>query len=134
MSQYASIAELYLYGAPSTAFGGLSSDVLTDALQAASGRVDAALRTRRDNTQLPLTTYGADVRQAVCKLAAYECISVRGYNPAAGADVSLRMRYEDAERWIRALAKGEIHLDVVPAQTSASQGSATVISNTARGW
>lgn len=134
MSQYATTAELYLYGAPSTAFGGLGADVLTDALQAASGRVDSALRARRANTQLPLTTYGADVKMAVCKIAAYEAISVRGYNPAIGADVALRMRYDDAMRWIQGVARGEIHLDAEPALTGPTQGSASVTSNTARGW
>lgn len=134
MSQYATIAELYLYGAPSTVFGGLASTVLDDALQAASGRVDSALRTHRANSQLPMTAWGADVRQAVCKIAAYEVLSVRGFNPAAGSDANIRMRYDDAERWIRGIARGEIHLDVTPALTSASQGSAQVLSNTRRGF
>lgn len=134
MSQYASIAELYLYGAPSTAFGSLASTALDDALQAASGRVDSALRTHRANTQLPLTTYGADVKQCVCKLATYELLSLRGFNPAAGSDANVRMRYDDAMAWIRGVAKGEIHLDVEPVLTSASQGSAIVSSSTARGW
>lgn len=134
MSQYATIAELYLYGAPSTVFGGLASTVLDDALQAASGRVDSALRTHRANSQLPMTVWGADVRQAVCKLATYEVLSVRGLNPAAGSDANIRMRYDDAERWIRGVARGEIHLDVTPALTSPSQGSAQVLSNTRRGW
>jgi phage gp36-like protein len=44
------------------------------------------------------------------------------------------MRYDDAERWIRGVARGEIHLDVTPALTSASQGSVAVSSNPLRGW
>lgn len=131
MSQYATIAELYTYGAPSVAFGSLSSDVLTNALTAASSIADGYMRSRY---AMPLTTWGSDLRQAVCKIAAYEVLSVRGYNPAAGADVNLLNRHLEAMAWLRAVSRGEVHLDVTPALATPSQGSAVVVSGTRRGW
>lgn len=132
MSQYATISDLYRHGARAEAFSGLSSAVLDAGLQAASGKIDSALRTHRANTQLPLTAWGEDVRIAVCKLAAYEILSVRGH--ASGDDGNLLVRHTQAEAWRRALARGEEHLDVEPAFTNASQGSAVVVSNTRRGF
>jgi len=44
------------------------------------------------------------------------------------------MRYDDAVRWRAGVARGEVLLDVTPALSSPSQGSAVVLSNTSRGW
>jgi phage gp36-like protein len=131
VSQYATIEELYTYGAPAVAFGSLPSDVLTNALTAASSLADGFLRSRY---AMPLTAWGSDLKQAVCKIATYEVLSVRGYNPAAGADVNLLNRHLEAMAWLKGVSRGEIHLDVTPALATPSQGSAVVVSASRRGW
>lgn len=131
MTTYATIAELYVYGAPSVAFGGISVDVLTNALASASALVDSYIRSRYTP---PLTVWGSDVKMAVCKIAAYDALSVRGYNPAAGSDPNILERHNAALSWLRGVSRGEIHLEVTPALATASQGSAVVSSSRRRGW
>lgn len=131
MSQYATLAELYIYGAPSVAFGTITTDALTVALTSASSIVDSFIRSRY---ALPLTVWGSDLKQATCKIAAYEVLSVRGYNPAAGSDVNILNRHIEAMSWLKGVSRGEIHLDVTPALATASQGSGVVVSNSRRGW
>lgn len=131
MTQYATIAELYTYGAPAVAFGGLGTDVLTNALVAASALVDSYIRSRYTP---PLTAWGSDIKQAVCKIAAYEALVVRGYNPAAGSDPNILARHDAAVAWLRGVSRGEIHLDVTPALATPSQGSAVVSASRRRGW
>jgi phage gp36-like protein len=131
VSQYATLAELYVYGAPSVAFGTITLDALTVALQSASTMADSFIRSRY---ALPLTAWGTDLKMSVCKIATYEVMSVRGYNPAAGSDVNYLNRHLEAMAWLKGVSRGEIHLDVTPALSTASQGSGVVVSNSRRGW
>lgn len=131
---YATITELHAFGASSAAFGSITDDAKTAALAAASVVVDGYLRSRFPRASFPLTSVGDDVKQAVCKLATYELLSVRGFNARAGADEQIAKRYDDAIAWCKAVSRGEVHLAVEPANPSPSTGMARVASNTRRGF
>jgi phage gp36-like protein len=60
------------------ALTGIPDADLAKALEASSAEVDSYLRNR---FTLPLTTWGADLRRAVCILAAFDVLSVRGLDP-----------------------------------------------------
>lgn len=110
MSIYASLAQLYVHGAPQRAFGSISDADKEAALEAASETIDTYFRGR---FPLPLVTWDHSVVENTCKIAAYELISgARGYNPAAGADTSLLDRYNQAISWCVKVQKQQAHPNV----------------------
>lgn len=130
MSQYASITDLYAYGFPLTAQGNLKSDQLDDALVAASAMADSFLVARY---ALPLVNPQTEIAlvEAVAKIAAYQLLSIRGYNPASGADVNIRNRYEDAIRWLNLVQRQQANLLNQPLPVTGTQyNQPTLISNT----
>lgn len=135
MSRYGELADLYTYGAPSSAFGTLTDAEREAGIEAASAEADSALRARGP---LPLTRWGNDLKLKVIVIAAYELMCRAGFNPNAGSDVNYRLRAEDARAWLKAVARGEMHPDVdfSPAKTETSTAYAQprVRSNTNRGW
>ena len=105
---YAALSDLTTYGLPATALGQIASGVQQAALDSGSDVADTYISA---SLMLPLLTpYPTSLIQAVCKIAAYELMSVRGYSGAAGADENIRLRYEDAVRWLKGIANKSIHL------------------------
>lgn len=104
--QYATIPELYIHGAPSRVFGQLSTDTLNGGLQSASSKVATFLRARY---VLPILTWDDSIVEATCKIATYDLLSVRGFNPASGADVNIRDRYLDAMAYLEKVQKSQAH-------------------------
>lgn len=112
VSNYATIAELYALGsAPEIAYGDLDDPTKLAALQAASEIVDDHIRARYS---LPLIAWGFSITEATCKIAAYNLLSDRGYNPGAGADVNIRDRYVDAMAFLERVQKQQAHPNVTP--------------------
>lgn len=112
MSQYATLDDLYRSGFPETARAEFTDDALTDGLVKASGVADSHLRGRY---RLPLVSYPSELSMYVSWIAAYLILSTRGFNPASGADVNLRQRYEDALEWLEGVQAKRIHPDISPA-------------------
>jgi phage gp36-like protein len=86
---------------------------------------------------LPLATYGEDIRGAEAKIADYEMLSRRGYNPDGGSDSNIRMRHDDALRWLEAVARGSARIlspDNVDATPSTYEGSSYTVTRAKRGW
>jgi phage gp36-like protein len=115
MSTYASLADLTLYGCPATSLGALSTDQQNAALSSASEVVDSYLRGR---FSLPLTAWGVDITEATCRIAAYNLMNIRGYNPASAADVNLLDRYTAAISWLRDVQRQAAHPNVTPQQAA----------------
>lgn len=109
---YASIADLTTYGLPATALGALSVPQQQAEVDAASARVDSYLRGRY---ALPLVAWGVEITEATCRIAAFNLLSVRGYNPAAGADENIRERYVDAIEWLERVQSKAAHPAITPA-------------------
>lgn len=135
MSVYATAADLTRLAIPAEALEGITVEDQDAALSAASSVADGYLASRYT---LPLTSWGDDLRRAVCLIAAYDLMTRRGYNPEGG-DEQLRLRYEDAIRWLERVADGKVTPpaeDSSTAGTSASAGlgSPEVRSGTKRGW
>jgi phage gp36-like protein len=81
------------------------------------------------------TAWGNDLSAAVCKIAAYELLAIRGFNPD-GDDEQVRKRYEDAMKWLADIAAGRISpvglVDSTPDEPD--EGGAEVVTLPARGW
>lgn len=132
---YATTADLSTYGANASTFTGISNGDMVAALAAASAEADGYLRARYPRAELPLTTYDADLKLAVVKIATFELVAKRGFNPNAGSDVVIAKRADDARAWLKALSRGEVSLSLAPDPATSSVAEApAVTSKPLRGW
>jgi phage gp36-like protein len=116
---YATQDDLFRLGLPEGALRGVSPSAIEDALEAASRLADSYLRARY---ALPLTAWDEALTRAVAAIAAYDLMAVRGYDPARGADEVLRLRYEDAIRWLERVAAGEVTPEVEDSTPDVHEG------------
>lgn len=125
---YATITDLYTYGAPESAFSGLDESTLTAGLDAASVFVDGYLRSRY---KLPLTSWGTDITRTTAIVATYDLLTARGYNPM-GPDQLLQVRYDNAVKWLRGVATQAIQASVTPTEIEAGYPEPYVRTNPRR--
>lgn len=102
------------------------------AIDAASARADGYLGAR---FRLPLISWGDDLKQAVCAIAAFELIAARvGFNPEANHNLVILTRKEDSIRWLEQVSRGHITpaniVETAPPAASVSK----VYCNKPRGW
>ncbi len=111
---YATV-EYFRLNAPSAqAFVNTSDDVIQSGLNRRSRFMDGYLMRK---FLLPLVSWEDDLRGAVTDMTAYDAMVVRGYNPES-ADVTLRMRFEDALSWAKS-----IPLNTTPLVVDSSGGT-----------
>lgn len=72
---------------------------------------------------LPLLAWPSSFTYHCAKIACYICLSARGYNQEAGADVQWKEDYEKAMKWCGGIQRQEIHPQVQVSQPS--PGNAT---------
>ncbi len=92
-TQYASTADLANLGLVSAALANVQPGMQDAALVASSAVIDSYLESRY---ALPLVSWGSDLVRVASVIAAYDIMTARGYNPAAGTDTNIRQRYLDA--------------------------------------
>ena len=117
---YATLDDLFRLGLPEGALRGVPTATLEDALEAASRLADSYLRARYT---LPLTSWDEALTRAVAAIAAYDLLAVRGYDPTRGADEVVRLRYEDAIRWLERVASGAVSPDIRDSTPETREGS-----------
>lgn len=115
MAVYATTADLYVLGASQELLGNVSVQDQDTALAAASRLADGYLSKR---VTLPIAVeagkYPEDLRRAVCQIAAWDCLAVRGLAPEG--DTTLESRHDAAMKWLEAVAEGRVQ----PTWTDAS--------------
>ncbi len=127
---YANLDDLSEAGVAVGALGSVSFTTQQRALQRASRIADSYLR---DRYNLPLECpYDQGLVDAVVQIATWRLMQRRGFNPNDPSDVSLRMGYEDAVKWLTRVANGQAQLCVVQAVPASLQP--TVGTNPARGY
>jgi phage gp36-like protein len=121
-SQYASLSDLTTFGAPATALNTpqLTPAIQTGALIAASAVMDTYF-TGRYGSQMPFTAWGVELNDCCARIAVYQLLSVRGFNPASAADINIRNRYLDAIDWLNKVQRQAIHPNVTPTQNASPQ-------------
>ena len=132
-SQYCFVADVQAQINP-IALTNITTTQITAACQEASEEADSYLRGRY---ALPLLAWGSDITSHVARIAVYILLTARGYNPAAGADDLIRIRYEHALEWFRGIQRQSVHPDVTP--SVAQPGDTThdlpqVRTSPQRGW
>lgn len=129
MAAYADVADLGTYALPSAALAAFSPADKTAALEAASRVADSYLAAR---SSVPLSTWGTDLRAAVCQLAAYDLLTKIGFD-SPGDGSSFRQRRDDALAWLRDVSKG-VAVISGGATTPAPIAAARVSTSDPRGW
>lgn len=128
---YANLEDFEEHGLPAAAAKTRTPSQTCAALAAASETASGKLAARYD---LPIVAWGTDLTQAICKIAGYDMLSVRGFNPD-GDDANVRTRYEDASSWLDDVVAGEINpVGLVDSTPDVEDDGAIVLSNPARGW
>jgi len=133
-SLYCSVSDLTTIGINAISLQDVSLVDQQNAIVAASALIDDHISGRY---QLPLLAWPYSFTLHCSKIAVYICLSVRGYNPDAGADPLWVQDYEKAMEWARGIQRQAIHPQVTP--SSPSPGNATydlpqVITSPQRGW
>ena len=138
MSQYATAAEFDVYGIlPLARPASIDSTKINAALIAASGRADSYLKSR---FQTPITSWGVDLTQVVCAIAAFELISTTLlFNPESNENKTMTARFDSAIRWLEQVSAGRATpTNIVDSDPSAAPGgpasAARAFGNTRRGW
>lgn len=107
MSQYAQIQDLKTFGVNEIALQTIPTEVLNNALIAASERMDSYFRGRY---QLPLLPpFDVSITMNCAYIASYIVMSQRGFRPDQGADELIRMNFQDAIRWCEGVQRQAIH-------------------------
>ncbi len=133
MSAYAVLSDLYALGLPLVAMGSVSSAVQQKCLDARNEFADDKLRARYT---LPIfTPYPQSLVQAVCHLAAWDILVIRGYNPQSGADVVIVDRANAALKWFDDVERQRAHPNVKDsAGGDPSYAAPLIISKSKQGW
>ena len=132
---YATTSDLIRIGISAAALRNISTADQIMALEAASDLADGYLASRYS---LPIVGYQDDLKRAVCCIAAYDLLSTRGF-ANSGADENVRLRYEDALKWLKEVSQGRINpVGIVdsggPFVLGQSIIAADVLSDEPRGW
>lgn len=129
---YANETDLERFGLPTPTLEGIDSPTKAAALDAASQIADGYLRSAY---VLPLSAYGADLTRHVVAIAVYDLLTRRGFDVDAGTDEHVRLRYQDAIRWLEQIAGGRIKpFSIVDSTPATREGRARVSSGEGRGW
>jgi phage gp36-like protein len=137
MTRYADISDFGLAGVDATIIATIDNSEALRHLDMASSLADSYLG-RRINT--PLLVWGDDLRQCVCRLAAYDLASINVGLPVA-ADPSkdlFKINYDLAIKWLEGVAEGKITPSWIANGTqgtsNASRIAPHVLTKPQRGW
>lgn len=133
MTDYADLADFYVYGLTLVQCGPVSVGVVQSCIDARNEYADTKMRARY---KLPLLApFPADLKMHVCHLAAWDVWLIRGANPGAGADVNIPTRGELALRWFDDVERQRAHPNVVESGSEdPGYAAPRIISKPKQGW
>lgn len=135
MTAYHTLSDLHQFGISAEACGRVSSGDQQAIVDARNAWADGKLRGRY---QLPLLAWDVDLRMMLAQVSAYDVMIRRGYNPAAAADINIRLRFDDAIAWFNGVERGNTHPNVTESPKAAavtpSLQAPLVLSSPKRGW
>lgn len=118
--QYCTATDLASLGIRPEALRGISIPDITDAIKAAGDEIDGYLGARYE---LPLRSWGSDLRKHCAKMVVYDLVATRGFNPNRPGDEQIRLGREDALDWLRRISHGEVVPRVVDSSSGATEGT-----------
>lgn len=132
MTRYADATDLDTYGAFPAATSALFTTAQKNAaLDECSALADSYITGRV--ATLPLTSWGADLRAAVARMAAWKLLQgLRGYDAASQGN-AYKTAYDEALKWLRDISRGDAKITGGESVAKTSWG-ARVTSSTPRDW
>jgi phage gp36-like protein len=134
---YATRADLYRLGIKQAALTNVSTDDQDAALEAASDVADSYLRSRY---VLPLTSWGDDLKRAVCGIAAWDLLSTRGIAPNNNGNDATKDKSAAAVAWLKDVSAGRAAIsggNTIPGPARpprVASGRPSVYSSNQQGW
>lgn len=130
---YATPADFADVGLPARATKGIASAQIARFLWGASRLIDDYIGAA---VTLPLLVWaGASIERAASIIAAYDCLSWRGYDAAAAADTNVRDRYLDIIKMLEEWKEdGVVPGLPPPTPGDVDYGEAEVVGEELRGW
>ena len=134
---YATTTDLARYGLPSAALSGIATAAQEAALDAASVFADSYLRSRYGT--LPLTSYGVDLTQCVCSLAAEMLLTTRGFDATRATGDAVTLRAGNARAWLKDISAGRAAVSggnttVTATPIARASTAPSTSSSSERGW
>jgi phage gp36-like protein len=130
VSQYATRAQLAIYGLPARLLTQLSVEDQDAQLEAASAEADDYLRRQYD---LPLSSWGVSLSKHVCAIASFNIMAVLGYNPE-GEDTIFGRRADLAYKFLNDVSAGRADIGGVDETAAEDEGGPSVWCDEPRGW
>ena len=136
VQRLAELTDLYRLGSSADVLGQSPRTADTNVQLAALDSASVyALGNIGNRYKRPLLAWEDDLKQAVCKIAAYELLCIRGFNPAAGADVNILQRRNQADDWLRSVARQEISPNITgAANQSPAFDDPRIVTSPLQGW
>lgn len=134
MARYASRADLYTHGLAAAAMGSVSTAQQDAVLESVCGEADSKMAARFPT---PLTgQIDPTITMNVCKIAAFEILRIRGFNPQNGADMVIREAAKEARAWFDAVERQHAHpkIDPLVSRAPVDLAAPNVQSKPLRGW
>lgn len=129
-TRYAEKADLIALAVSASVLESIDDATINGHLDAASSKADSYIRSRY---KPPLATWGDDLRQAVCSIAAYSLIASKGTAPDDQSMAIIADRHNSAIKWLVDVSAGRATLNVVDTAPAVTQGP-RVHSKPKRGW
>jgi phage gp36-like protein len=130
VSQYATRAELAIYGPGTRTLADVPTADQDAHLVAASEEADEYLRRQYE---LPLSSWGKSLSKAVCWMATYSIMKNIGFNPE-GEDRIYVQDYDKAIAYLEKVRDGQADIGGVDVTPQTDEGAPSVLSDENRGW
>lgn len=129
---YANLEDLDTHGIPGRALSSRTPHQKCEAIAAASETADGKLGLVKD---LPLAAWGVDLTKVVCKIATYEEVSARGFNPDDASDKNFLNRYNQAHKWLSDVADNKVKpVGMIDSTPTIEDDGVIVVTTPSRGW
>jgi phage gp36-like protein len=135
MSAYATSTNLTDFGISAETLGSVPAGQADRILAGCSAVADGYLQSSGRIT-LPLTAWGDDLRMAVCKLGAWELMTVvLGHNPDDPNNFVWKDRAAEARTWLESVARGLITpVGLVDSSPTVEETGTEIYTEPRRGW
>jgi len=109
---------------------------LVDASREADSYIGDKVNLPLQALAVPPNPYPFDrqLTRAVCKIAAWNCLALRGFNPDNPADVVVRTGYDDALKWLTRVANGQASIRWQQQETPTPSLQPDISTNCQRGY
>ncbi len=130
MASYATRSQLAIYGLPARVLAQVSTSDQDAQLEAASAEADDYLRRQY---QLPITSWSVSLSKHVVAIAAYNIMTVLGFNPE-GEDNNFKSRAQMAYEYLRDVRAGRADIGAGDTTPDYDEAAPEVYCDELRGW